>query len=115
MDNNNYILDILKLIDELQKNALNNKTVPVHETNNNSIYNTRPVSLYLCNNTPLSISYSNGESNVFRVEKINNNCVTVRLLAQAEDGSITPTSEYATININCIDAIACSHDISLTL
>ena len=119
MDSSNYILDILKLIDGLQKNTvcndLNGCAKPILGINNSQTYNTRPFSLYLCNNTPLSISYSDGESTIFRVEKINGNCVTVRLLAQAEDGSLTSTSEYATICINCIAAIACLCDVSLTL
>ena len=119
MDTNNYILDLLKLINQLQKNTIqsdsNDCAKPFLGTNNNLAYNTRPFSLYLCNNTPLTITYSTGESNIFRVEKINGDCVTVRLLAQGEDDSLTATNEYATININCIAAISCLYDVSLTL
>ena len=84
-------------------------------TNNELVYNTRPFSLYLCNNTPLTITYSNGESSIFRVEKIDGDCVTVRLLIQGEDNSLTSTGEFATVNINCIAAIRCLYDISLAL
>lgn len=119
MDNDNYILDILKLIDELQKKAICNESngcnKPTLGTNNNQLYNTRPISLFLCNNKPLSISYTNGESTIFRVEKINDDCVTVRLLAHDEDGNLSSTGEFATINISCIAAIMCSSDTSLTL
>ena len=119
MENSNYLLNILSLINSLQKNVTcsdsNNCTKPILGTSNDLIYNTRPVSLYLCNCTPLSISYTNGESNIFRVENINGDCVTVRLLAQGEDGSLTSTGEFATININCIAAIKCLYDVSISL
>lgn len=118
MDNNNYILDILKLINGLQKNATiidnnNGCTKPILG-NINSTFNTRPVTFYLCNNTPLTISYTDGETSLFRVEKIDGSCVTVRLLI-SDDTGISATNEFATININCIAAIMCSNDISLTL
>ncbi len=120
MDNtNNYLLDILKLINNLQKNAtcgdINNScTKPILGENNNVIYNTRPVTFYLCNNNALTVSYTDGETNVFRVENIDGNCVTVRLLV-ASEGNITATNEFATINIGCIAAIQCLNDINLTL
>ena len=83
-----------------------------------SFYNTRPITLYLCNNNLLEIQYdNNGEvatSNTFRVENINGSCVTVRLLDNT-NGVITATNETATININCIAAIKCLPDINLTL
>lgn len=120
MENNNYLLDILKLINNLQKNATcgstnNSCTKPILGENNNNIYNTRPVSFYLCNNNALTISYTNGETSIFRVENIDGNCVTVRLLIENDDNTISSTDEFATINIGCIAAIRCLKDISLSL
>lgn len=113
MDTNNHILDIIKLIDKLQKEIIK------HDIDNNekntSKYNTRPFTLFLCNSTPLTIAYSNGESNIFRVERINGDCVTVRLLEKGENDTLTSTSEYATINIGCISAIKCLYDVCITL
>lgn len=124
MENNrNHLLDILSLINKLQKNTIcgnvdNTCTKPILGLNNVLTYNTRPVMMYLCNNTPLEINYTSGDENltstIFRVENIEDSCVTVRLLSQT-DGLISATNEFATVNINCIAAISCLPDISLTL
>ena len=111
----NHILDILILIDKLQKNTFcndnNTCTRPILGLNNNLVYNTRPVSFYLCNNQELTVD----ESTVFRVENIDNSCVTIRLLNSDDEGNITSTNEFATVSINCIAAIRCLNDVSLTL
>ena len=124
MENNrNHLLDILSLIDKLQKNVIcgnndNTCTRPILGLNNILTYNTRPVTMYLCNNTPLEINYIVGEetftSSIFRIESIDDNCITVRLLTET-DGIISSTSEFATININCVAAISCLPDVSLIL
>ena len=119
----NHLLDIIRLIYNMQENItrnepiLNNCTKPFlvpPET----INNTRPIMLYLCNNTPLEIQYDNNgteaTSDTFRIEGIDNNCVTVRLLNNTA-GTITSTNEMATINMECIAAIRCLSDINLTL
>ena len=117
---NNGLLDILSLINNLQKNVINNDTnnsctKPILGDNNTLIYNTRPVSFYLCNNSPLTITYTSGESSIFRIENINGNCITVRILESDDQGNITSTGEFATVNIKCIAAIRCLSDISLSL
>ena len=117
---NNNLLDILSLINNLQKNVIlgdtnNSCTKPFLGDNTTLIYNTRPVSFYLCNNSPLTIAYTDGESSIFRIENINGNCITVRLLVSDDNNNITTTNEYATVNINCIAAIRCLKDISLSL
>ena len=121
----NHLLDLLELINNLQKNATNNTDInntctrPILGLTNELIYNTRPVSFYLCNNSELEVEYQNGEetatSNVFRVENIDNSCVTVRLLTTNADGALISTNEFATLNINCIAAIRCLNDISLAI
>lgn len=119
----NHLLDILELIDNLQKsttgidNNLNNScSNPILGSNNILLANTRPIMFYLCNNEPLSINFEGNETSttVFRIEDVNNNLVTLRLLSQ-EDTTITSSNEFATININCIAAIRCLQDVSLTL
>ena len=96
---------------------LNNCTRPMLGPTE-TLYNTRPITLYLCNNNLLEIQYDNNgtpaTSSTFRVEGINGSCVTVRLLNNTA-GTITATSETATINMNCIAAIRCLSDINLTL
>ena len=120
----NHLLDILMLINKLQKNTSRQSddlscTRPFLGSNISIIYNTRPVVFYLCNNQELSIEYVDEgttlSSSTFRVESINGNCITVRLLSIADDGTITPTNQYATVNIDCIAAIRCLADVYLTL
>ncbi|MBR4672518.1 MAG: hypothetical protein IKO78_04870 [Bacilli bacterium] len=118
--NNNHLIDVLKLINRLQKEA----TIPTNASCTKPLlgdvnsFNTRPVTFYSCNNSLLTVNYYTDNtlntSSVFRVEDINNSCVTVRLLAQ-EEGAYVATEEFATININCICAIRCLNDINLTI
>ena len=120
MENNtNHLLDILKLINNLQQsvvcqNSNNTCTRPILGINNTLQYNTRPVTFYLCNGELLTITSNNESYSTFRIEKIDGNCVTVRLLTNQETG-IVSTNQFATININCICAIRCLNDVSLTL
>lgn len=121
----NCILNILNFIYNLQQNATcgssqdNSCTQPMLGLNTN--LNTRPVTLYLCDNTQLSIQYPGATattpetSTIFRVEGINGSCAIVRLLATDAAGTITSTGEFATINTNCIAAIRCLPDVSITL
>lgn len=84
--------------------------------------NTRPVMLYTCcsGNTALAmpISKDPGEtvtSNVFRIEKIDENCATFRVLAINPDTTETAipyvaTNSFFTINLNCCCVIRCLND-----
>lgn len=119
----NHLLDIIRLIYNMQESITGNETILNNCTKpilgpTETLYNTRPIMFYLCNNNPLEIEYLNNgvtsTSNIFRIEGINNSCVTVRLLNNNE-GTITSTNETATINMNCIAAIRCLSDINLTL
>lgn len=115
---NNHLLEVLNLINNLQENAISvdNDTCSRPILGNNAtVYNTRPISFYLCNNDLLTVSYGVLESSVFRVEDVCRDSVTVRLLSQSDDGTITATNEMATINIKCIAAIRCLNDVSLSL
>lgn len=125
-DNKNCLIDVLKFIDNLQKCSLkqdlcdNTCSRPFLGMGNTiCCFNTRPVTFFLCDTSQLTITYFIDNvchtSNVFRIEDINDSCVTVRLLARNEDGSFTSTNETALININCICAIKCLNDISLDL
>ena len=92
------------------------------------ICNTRPVMIYTCcgNGTPWSMPTTkdpincSGESNsqtcstVFRVEKIEGNCCTFRVLAQnTDETSLNPyvsTNSFFTMDCSCICAIKCLND-----
>ena len=121
----NHLLDVLEMINNLQRNTLiidkdiNNSCLkPILGQSNNIIVNTRPVTFYLCNNETLSINLENNEieqaTNIFRIEDVKGNLITLRLLVIQDDGTITSTDEFATISINCIAALRCLQDVSLS-
>ncbi len=79
--------------------------------------NTRPVMLYSCSSgsTPLSfpISKSYDEtttSNVFRIEKLDGNCATFRVLTVNDDNTFSATNSFFTINLNCLCVLRCLND-----
>lgn len=78
-------------------------------------YNTRPITLYNCQNGELwSIFYTtNGtqaSSTVFRCEKLDDCCLTCRILIDNGDGTYTATNQFFTINLNCVSAVRCLSD-----
>ena len=116
---------ILKLIEKLQKNSccyedIDNTCsrpflgIPL----NIECYNTRPVTLYTSNNilfeAPYTLDTTEGTSNVFRVEKVNNNSATLRVLAPNPDTTSTfpyvKTDSFITVNSSCICALRCLPD-----
>lgn len=131
----NYICEILCVILVLQDNACPDNCLqtcdrPVLGGGTNCLVcNTRPVMLYTCcgNGTPWSmpttkdeITNCSGESvtdtcsTVFRVEKIEGNCATFRVLAANEDTTSTlpyvATNSFFTMDCSCICAIRCLSD-----
>jgi len=84
------------------------------------IYNTRPVTFYTKSGTLYSLPYTfngvDGESSIFRVEKVNDCCVTVQILAPNPDTTITTrpyiaTDNFATINLDCVCVLQCLDDV----
>lgn len=123
----NCIAEILNVILVLQQNAcpdscLDSCDRPVLGGGPNClICNTRPIQLYTCgsNGVPLSMptskdSISSGTSSVFRVEKVDDNCCTCRVLEPNPDTtSLNPyvaTNSFFTIDLGCVCAIRCLSD-----
>lgn len=118
----NCIAEILKVINILQSevcpgdSCLETCTRAYFGPNTSVDFNTRPVTLYTCDGTALSMPISNtpGEvttSNIFRVEKMDGCCATLRVLVYNPDtASYTATSSFFTINTNCVCAIKCLGD-----
>lgn len=136
----NCIGEILKVILVLQQNAcpdncLDSCDRPMLGGGPNCLVcNTRPVMLYTCcgNGTPWSMPIdkdntsvcSNTQvsaccqdcSNVFRVEKLDGNCATFRVLApnpQENCCNSMPyiaTNSFFTMNLSCVCAIKCLSD-----
>jgi hypothetical protein len=89
------------------------------------VCNTRPVTFYLCgsNSDPLRIPISKDfdedvTSSVFRVEKLDGNCCTCRVLARNLDDNdnggcshpFVATNSFFTLNLNCLCCIRCLQD-----
>jgi len=87
------------------------------------LFNTRPVSLITCcnnGNEPLVMPTTRTVvddttvfSSVFRVEKVDNNCATFRVLIPTTvDGTttFTATDSFFTIDLSCVCAIRCFGD-----
>lgn len=117
--NRNCLVDLLSSIDSIQKSVTSlNDEGCLRPMTTSTTFNTRPVTFYTCNNTQLTLTYyvdgTPTTSDTFRIENVNDDCVTVRLLAEAA-GTFTSTNETAIINIDCICAVMCLDDITLIL
>lgn len=84
-------------------------------------YNTRPVSLFnCCNGTIWSFPYTidgvESSSSVFRIESLDENCATFRIL-YLDDATTqyVSTNEFFTISLDCVGAIKCLTDIYVDL
>ena len=124
---NNCIYEILKTILVLQREA--NVTDCCLDTCDKKclgctpsvcFFNTRPITLYTCGccNTALQIPISKlpnetTTSNVFRIEKLDDNCATFRVLVPTVEDDIvtyTATNSFFTINLDCICVLKCLAD-----
>ncbi len=122
--NNNCdsLKDVLCTIVNLQKQGqcldggLQTCDRPYLGINNNSAYNTRPITFYTCPSNilwtmPYTLNGVEGNSTVFRVEAVEDCCCTCRVLAPAtEPGTYEATESFFTINLNCVGAIQCLND-----
>ena len=137
--NANCITEILKVINVLQENACPDKCNescdrPVLGGSTNClVYNTRPIQLFTTagNGVPFSLpvckdmtevcSTSTGSNNssdcssVFRVEKLEGNCCTFRVLAPNPDFDncgipYLATDSFFTMDMSCCCAIRCLSD-----
>ena len=120
--NCNCIAEILKVINILQSevcpgdSCLETCTRAFFGPNSSVDFNTRPVTLYTCNGTLVTMPISNiptetATSNIFRVEKVDGCCATLRVLVFNEgDATYTSTNSFFTINTNCLCSIKCLAD-----
>lgn len=130
--NSNCIAEILNVILVLQQNACPDNCLDSCDRPslgggpNCLICNTRPIMLYTTcgNGIPFSMpttkdfttvaQQNEACSCVFRVEKVDGNCCTCRVLAENTDPtSVNPfiaTNSFFTINLGCVCAIKCLSD-----
>ncbi len=127
-ENNNCsscIFDVLKKILLLQKQDFDNECYVgcdkpfLGPSIANVCYNTRPFQLYNCctgNPWSFDLTTTEGTSNVFRVEALDDCCCTCRLLTlNTETNTYTSTGEFVTIDLNCCGAIRCLTDTYIDL
>ena len=127
-NNNSCIAEILRKILLLQRNE-NDTDCPngcdkpyLGPTPQNICYNTRPIQLYnCCTGKPWSfdVALENNVScisDVFRVESLDNNCCTCRMLHyDTEKNTLLNTGNFCTIDLRCCGAIRCLPDTSIDL
>lgn len=118
--------DILKVIDVLQRNV--EKCEEMDETCARpflgnfvfgDVFNTRPVTFYAKDGSlyeiPFTMDGMEGVSSVFRVEKVNDCCVTVEVLAESKcptrERPFVRTGQFATINLECVCVLKCLDDV----
>lgn len=127
----NCICETLKVILALQQNSCPESCLetcdrPMLGCGANSLScNTRPVMLYTCSSgsTPISMPTTKDvssdpttevvNSQVFRVEKIEGNCATFRVLSDNTTDATYPyvgTNSFFTMNLNCCCMIRCLSD-----
>ena len=127
MKETNCLAKLLNVIKVIQNNASkteccdNTCTRPFLGLNTTVLcFNTRPIMLYRCDNTPVTLNYTNavGENlatDIFRIESVADDCVGVLLLEESVDaeGNITyiNTNTFATINLDCV----CAWSFTFTL
>lgn len=123
---NNCLVKVLEVIKVLQNSASkiecfeNTCTRPFLGGNGSLIcFNTRPVMLYKCDNTPVTINYINSSgiessTSIFRIQSVSNDAIGVLLLEENTDPTVTDeylnTNTYATINLDCICCVRCLGD-----
>jgi len=131
MDNNteksSCVCEVLKTIDEIQKKAsLKGREIEdctYHELGKENIftYDTKPIILYYSNGCYLEVKIDNlsdETSYIFRVEKIKDCCVTLRVLRIIDDNeinnhSLVSTNQFITVKTDCFCAIRCLNDVNI--
>ena len=122
------INEILNVILVLQQNAcpdscLDSCDRPVLGGGPNClICNTRPIELYTCGSNGVALSMPTSKdpvtggttSQVFRVEKVDKNCCTCRVLEDNPDttslNQYVATNSFFTIDLGCVCCIRCLSD-----
>lgn len=118
------IRETLNLILTLQKNSCSPSecegcTKPFLGPSETTIcFNTRPITLFSCCagnlwTMPFTLNGTTGTSSVFRIENIEGDCATFRILIPNTTGgetTYTLSSSYFTIDLSCILAIQCLSD-----
>jgi hypothetical protein len=119
-NNGNCIAEILERIIMLQQqnNSATQLGCERPMLTNTTLANTRPINLYCCcTNSIWTMPYDyndvTGTSSVFRVENVNDNTATLRILIDNGD-TYTATDNFFTIDLDYISCIKCLTDTLIT-
>lgn len=118
VSNNGTIAQLLKKIDQLQKDAIIANAV--NQCDNcmiSAMYNTKPIAIYFCNGgerLEIVVPGTDTVANLFRVEEVRGDeTVVLRLLVEDPDtGEITCTTYTIVVRISCIGAVQCFDPIN---
>ena len=110
----NELLEKILLLQRRNNNMPEGCTKPFLGENELSSANTRPINIYSCCTgtiwtMPYDYNEQTGESTAFRIESINENCATFRILIPTLDG-YTATDNFFTIDLKYVSCIKCLQD-----
>ena len=117
-NNNGTIAQLLKRIDQMQKEAvIANATNQCDNCMMSAMYNTKPIAIYICcNGTRFSApaGTTGSEAKFFRFEDVRGDVNVVLILLVHDDGSyvITCTTYTIVVRISCIGAVQCFEPIN---
>ena len=108
------ILEKILLIQHIDNNRSLGCDKPFLGNITTILANTRPINLYCCCTNsiwtmPYNFNGEEGTSNVFRVESVNENTATLRILIPTDTG-YTATDNFFTIDLRFISCIKCLND-----
>lgn len=115
-NNNTTIAQLLKRIDQMQKEAvIANATNRCDNCMMTAMFNTKPIAIYICcNGTRFTapVGTTGTDANLFRVEEVRGDETVVLRLLIEDDGDITCTTFTIVVRISCIGAVQCFEPIN---
>ena len=106
----NIIKNTVRKIDQLQKEAaIQNSCEGCESSLFSTLYNTKPVTFYLCSGTAFAATIPTDTTvttTVFRIEDFRDDGVILRLLT-TEDGATVCTNYTAILDLDCVCAMQC--------
>lgn len=112
--NVNTIVNLLKRIDQMQKEALiSNANALCESCLMNAMYNTKPISIYINNQLfEVNVGLTSETTSYFRVEEVRGNDTVVLRLLVLDNGILTCTNYTVVVSINCICCLQCFSPIN---
>ena len=114
--NTNSIVNLLKKIDQMQKEALfkyENQEWTLESCLMSAMYNTKPISIYINNNLfVVNVGLTQDSTSYFRIEEVRGNDTVVLRLLVLDNGILSCTNYTVVVNVNCICCLQCFNPIN---